>query len=156
MLGVVSMQGDVITLIPCDCGVLNSLTQLCHDSMLSLFQSNSKYDQNFECSGLKYAQSITMKFYAHHDSVTVGMCVKYYCDWLNLLWTRALQIVIVFFSDQNIISRMGARLVPMSQTLTSRNFFLCILNLLMWHIILLADLTQVYIKIRSKWCVLSV
>ena len=45
----------------------------------TIFRSNSKFDQNWERSSLKYAQPITTKFCSRHDSVTVVMCAK--CRW---------------------------------------------------------------------------
>ena len=41
---------------------------------LTLFRSNSKFDQNVECSSLKYASPITTKFCTRHDSNTVVTC----------------------------------------------------------------------------------
>ena len=55
------------------------------------FRSNSKFNQNLECSGSKYIQPITTKFCTSHDSVTVVMCAKFHCDRQNVLWSRALQ-----------------------------------------------------------------
>ena len=47
---------------------------------LTVFRSNSKFDQNVECSSLKYAQPITTKFCTSHESYTVVTCAKYHCD----------------------------------------------------------------------------
>ena len=63
---------------------------------INVFRSNSKFDKNLLCSGLKYAQLISMKFCTHHDSYTVVTCAKFHCDWLNKLWTKVLQIFIQF------------------------------------------------------------
>ena len=52
---------------------------------LTIFRSNSKLDQNLECSSLKCTQPITTKFYTHHDNVTVVTCAKFRCDWLCLM-----------------------------------------------------------------------
>ena len=54
---------------------------------LTVFRSNPKFDQNLECSSLKYALPITMEFCTHHDSVTV---------WKISLWSVEL------ISNQNI------------------------------------------------------
>ena len=47
---------------------------------LTIFQWNSKYDQNFECSNLDYAELIATKFCTQHDSYTVVMCTNFCCD----------------------------------------------------------------------------
>ena len=64
--------------------------------LLTLFRSNSKFNQNLQCSGFKYSQPITMKFCTRHDSFTVVTCAKYRCDWLSIFWIRAFQIFIKF------------------------------------------------------------
>ena len=45
----------------------------------------SKFDQNFECSGLECAQPIARKFCTLHDSVTVVTYAKYLYDEPNML-----------------------------------------------------------------------
>ena len=47
---------------------------------LTLFRSNSKFDQNLEHCSLKHRQSITTKFCTRHDSHTVVTCPKFRCD----------------------------------------------------------------------------
>ena len=47
-------------------------------------QSNSKFDLNLECPGLKCTPPITAKFCTHHDSVTVVTCAKFRCDQLSI------------------------------------------------------------------------
>ena len=47
---------------------------------LTVFWSNSKCDQNLECSSLKYAQPITTEFCTGLDSCTVVTCAKCRCD----------------------------------------------------------------------------
>ena len=47
---------------------------------LTIFRSNSKFDQNWERSSLKYDQPITTKFCTRHDSYTVVTCAKFLCD----------------------------------------------------------------------------
>ena len=49
---------------------------------LTVFRSNLEFDQNLECSRLKYAQPITRKFCTHHDSYryTVETCAKFRSD----------------------------------------------------------------------------
>ena len=49
------------------------------------FRSNSKFNQNLECSGLKYIQPITTKFCTSHNSVTAVMCAKFHYDRQNAL-----------------------------------------------------------------------
>ena len=63
---------------------------------LMVFRSNSKFDQNFEYSSLKYAQSIITKLCTRHDSDTVVTCAKCCCDRWSIFQTSALQIVIKF------------------------------------------------------------
>ena len=63
---------------------------------LTIFRSNSKFDQNLKCPGLKYTLPITTKFCTRHDSVTVVTCAKFRCDWLSLFEIRALQILVKF------------------------------------------------------------
>ena len=46
---------------------------------LSIFRSNSKFDQNWKDSSLKYTWPITKIFCTRHDSVTVVTCAKYLC-----------------------------------------------------------------------------
>ena len=50
---------------------------------LTLFRSNSKFDQNFWCSGAKCTQLITIEFSTHHDILTVVACAKFCCDQLS-------------------------------------------------------------------------
>ena len=52
---------------------------------LTIFRSNSKFDQNLQCSGLKCTLLITiiMKFCTRHDSVTVVTCAKFCCDYVE-------------------------------------------------------------------------
>ena len=51
---------------------------------LTTFLLNSKFDQNLQSSSLKYTLLITTKFCTRHDSYTVMMCAKFYCDQLNI------------------------------------------------------------------------
>ena len=60
------------------------------------FDRISKFNENFQCSGLKCTVPITTKFCTHHDSVTVVMCAKLRCDQLIIFLTRALKILIKF------------------------------------------------------------
>ena len=52
---------------------------------LAIFRSNSKMDQNLQCSGLKCTLLITTKFCTRHDRGTVVMSAKFRCDWLSIL-----------------------------------------------------------------------
>ena len=63
---------------------------------LSIFRSNSKFDENSERSSVKYTRPITTIFCTRHDSVTVVTCAKYRCDRSNICETRALWIFIEF------------------------------------------------------------
>ena len=66
------------------------------NNLLIGLRSNSKFNKNLGCSGLKYAQTIKTKFCTGHDSATVVTCTKFCCDRHNMLWTRALQSFIEF------------------------------------------------------------
>ena len=63
---------------------------------LTTFQSNLKFDQNLQCSGLKCTLPITTKFCTRHDIVTVVKCAKFCFDQLIICQTTALQIFIKF------------------------------------------------------------
>ena len=63
---------------------------------LTIFRSNSKFDQKLSCSGSKCTLPITTKFCTRHDSVTVVTCAKFRCDRLYMFQTRALQFFIEF------------------------------------------------------------
>ena len=63
---------------------------------LTIFRSNSKFDQNLQCSSLKCTLPTTTKFCTRHDSVTVVTCAKFRCDRLSIFETRALPIFIEF------------------------------------------------------------
>ena len=63
---------------------------------LSIFWSNSKFDENSKHSSVKYTQPITTIFCTRHDSVTVVTCAKYLCDRSNMFETRAFWIFIEF------------------------------------------------------------
>ena len=62
----------------------------------TMFQSNDKFDQNLQCSGLKYTLLITTKFCTCHDSHTVVTCTKFCCNRLNIFQIGALHILIEF------------------------------------------------------------
>ena len=51
---------------------------------LTIFRSNSKFNQNLQCSGLKYILPITTKFCTRHDSYTVVTCARFRCDRFNI------------------------------------------------------------------------
>ena len=78
--------------------------------LLPIFQSNSKFDQNIQCSGLKCTLPITTGFCTCNDSVTVVTCTKFCCDWLSIFLSRALQILIAFRIPSKYDGAMGARL----------------------------------------------
>ena len=63
---------------------------------LTTFRSNSKFDQNLQCSSLKCTLRTTTKLCTRHDSVTVVTCAKFCCDRLSIFETRALPILIEF------------------------------------------------------------
>ena len=68
---------------------------------LTIFLLNSKFDQNLQCSGLKYTPPIIIKFCTHHGSITVVTCAKFQCDPLSILQSRALQVLIEFRIQSN-------------------------------------------------------
>ena len=51
---------------------------------LTIFRSNSKFDQNLQCCSSKCHLPITTKFCTRHDSVTVVTCAKFHCDRLSM------------------------------------------------------------------------
>ena len=55
---------------------------------LSIFRSNSKFDENSECSSFKYTRPITTIICTLHDSDTVVTCAKYRCDRPRIFYTR--------------------------------------------------------------------
>ena len=61
---------------------------------LSIFRSNSKFDENSERSSFKYTQPITTIFCTRHDSDTVVTCAKYRCDRQRIFYTRVVWIFI--------------------------------------------------------------
>ena len=63
---------------------------------LSIFRSNSKFDENSKHSSIKYTRPITTIFCTRHDSVTVVTCAKYRCDRSSIFETRAFWIFIEF------------------------------------------------------------
>ena len=81
---------------------LNCVKYLPHYSLylapvpLSIFRSNSKFDENSKHSSVKYTRPITTIFCTRHDSVTVVTCAKYRCDRSSVFDTRAFWIFIEF------------------------------------------------------------
>ena len=75
---------------------------------LTIFRSNSKFDQNLQGSDLKCPLPITTKFCTRHDSYTVMRYTKFRCDRWRIVWTGALQIWLNFAFDRNIVSGTGA------------------------------------------------
>ena len=63
---------------------------------LSIFRSNSKFDENSECSSFEYTRPITTIFCTRHDSDTVVTCAKYRCDRPRIINTRVFWIFIEF------------------------------------------------------------
>ena len=63
---------------------------------LSIFRSNSKFDENSNHSSVKYTRPITTIFCTRHDSATVVTCAKYRCDRSSIFETRAFWIFIEF------------------------------------------------------------
>ena len=63
---------------------------------LSIFRSNSKFDENSECSSFEYTRPIATIFCTRHDSDTVVTCAKYRCDRPRVFYTRVFWIFIEF------------------------------------------------------------
>ena len=63
---------------------------------LSIFRSNSTFDENSECSSFEYTRTITTIFCTRHDSDTVVTCAKYRCDRPRIFYTRVFWIFIEF------------------------------------------------------------
>ena len=63
---------------------------------LSIFRSNSKFDENSERSSFEYTRPITKIFCTRHDSDTVVACAKYRCDRPRIFYTRVFWIFIEF------------------------------------------------------------
>ena len=63
---------------------------------LSIFRSNSKFDENSERSSFEYTRPITTIFCTSHDSDTVVTCAKYRCDRPRIFCTRVFWIFIEF------------------------------------------------------------
>ena len=63
---------------------------------LSIFRSNSKFDENSKHSSVKYTRPITTIFCTRHDSITVVTRAKYRCDRSSIIETRAFWIFIEF------------------------------------------------------------
>ena len=87
---------------------------LCQDLApvpLTVFRSNSKFDQNVQYSGLKRTLLITTKCCTRHDSVTVVTCTKCCCDRLN-----------VFPNFERILNSLEIPLVGWRENLNNRWF----------------------------------
>ena len=63
---------------------------------LSIFRSNSKFDENSERSSFEYTRPITTIFCTRHDSVTVVTCAKYRCYRPRIFYTKVFWIFIEF------------------------------------------------------------
>ena len=63
---------------------------------LSIFRSNSKFDENSELSSFEYTRPTTTIFCTRHDSDTVVTCAKYRCDRSYTFYTRVFWIFIEF------------------------------------------------------------
>ena len=65
---------------------VHSYTTVLAPVPLSIFRSNSKFDENSERSSFKYIRPITTIFCTRHDSDTVVTCAKYRCDRPRIGW----------------------------------------------------------------------
>ena len=63
---------------------------------LSIFRSNSKFDEKSERSSFRYTRPITTTFCTRHDSDTVVTCGKYRCHQPRIFYTRVFWIFIEF------------------------------------------------------------
>ena len=62
---------------------------------LSIFRSNSKFDENSERSSFEYTRLITTIFCTRHDNDTVVTCARYLCDRPCIFYTRLFWIFII-------------------------------------------------------------
>ena len=76
---------------------------------LSIFRSNSKFDENSKHSSVIYTWPFTTIFCTRHDSVTVVTCAKYRCDRSSIFETIAFWIFIEFRIRSNMLRGTGAR-----------------------------------------------
>ena len=77
--------------------MLNKIVSAVHVPVpLSIFRSNSKFDENSECSSFEYTRPSATIFCTRHDSDTVVTCAKYRCDWPCTFYTRVFWIFIEF------------------------------------------------------------
>ena len=74
---------------------------------LSIFRSNSKFDENSERYSFKSIRPITTIFCTRHDSDTVVTCAKCRYDRPRIFYTRVFWIFIEF--DRNMLSGTRAR-----------------------------------------------
>ena len=76
--------------------MMNKFTNayVCHQAPvpLTIFRSNSKFDQNLPCSGFKCTRPITTTFCTRHDSVTVVTCAKFRCDPIAVIGWACFQL----------------------------------------------------------------
>ena len=86
-IGIPSNHNDVMTGEPTHSTLLAPVP-------LSIFRSNSKFDENSECSSFEYIRPITMIFCTRHDSDTVVACAKHRCDQPRIFYTRVFWIFI--------------------------------------------------------------
>ena len=63
---------------------------------LSIFRSNSKFDENSKRSSFKYIRPIPTIFCTRHDSDTVVTYAKYRCNRPRIFYTRVFWIFIEF------------------------------------------------------------
>ena len=63
---------------------------------LSIFRTNSKFDENSERSSFKYVRPIITIFCTRHDSDTVVTCAKYRCDRPRIFYIRVFWIFLEF------------------------------------------------------------
>ena len=70
---------------------------------LSIFRSNSKFDENSKHSSVKYTWPITTIFCTCHDSATVVTYAKYRCDRSSIFETKAFWIFIEFRIRSNYV-----------------------------------------------------
>ena len=102
---------------------------------LSIFRSNSKFDENSEPSSFKYTRPITTIFCTRHDSDTVVTCARYRCDRPCIFYTRVFWIFIEFEFDRNMLSgtsfNVSSEHQELSVTLTAFPF-LCIKQSQYW------------------------
>ena len=107
------------------------ITSLLAPVPLSIFRSNSKFDENSKHSSVNYTRPITTIFCTRHDNVTVVTCAKCRCDRSIIFGTRAFWIFIEF---RIMLSGKGAWSMRCNWPCSRDAIYLFLLTWLPWEI----------------------